>query len=165
MKFVTAALVILLASLALTSNHALVGDEPRSDATEKLVPLQVEREKIAAQFGANHPSVKQLDREIEMTRRSLAQSDVIEKLVPLQVEREKIAAQFGANHPSVKQLDQEIQLTRKFLLGAAATDDAKTLKSNGLLAAVQRLAQRVDSLERELAELKTRMPQTEPLNK
>ena len=158
MKLTNVALLVLL---ALASNHFLAGDETRSGLANKLVPLKIEHEKIAAEFGANHPRVKQLDRRIELTTKLLSHPDTTEELLPLQVERETAAAEFGPNHPRVKQLDREIELTRRFLSESDDSREGNVLRPTELLAVLQNLIERVDLLESELATLKARTPAAE----
>lgn len=50
--------------LALTLPHRLVADNTDQTAHAKITKLQTEREKLVAQFGKNHPSVKMLEKQI-----------------------------------------------------------------------------------------------------
>lgn len=116
-----AALFLILTCLVLAPNHLLVGDEPRLDAAGNLVPMQLRRDRIAAEL--------------------------------------------GADHPRVKQLDQTIQHMQKTLPQTGSPRNAKVLDAGELIAIVQQLAERVASLEREVATLKARTPRTELLSR
>lgn len=154
MKSTSAAVLVAIVCFSLTSNHLLPGDEPHRDAAQDLASLRAERDKYAVELGHNHPRVKQLDREIELTNNLLSRSDVAKQLVPLIVQREQAAAEFGDQHPRVKQLDLEIKATRKYISEAASRKTKKTLNPTEMLDMIQRLVERVDALEQEVAAMK-----------
>jgi hypothetical protein len=156
MKLTLIVTIIFLACLALTSNPRVIGDETAVATNDGLTQLLVEREKMAAQFGVKHPSVRDLDIEIALTRRFLRQPDSFKELLPLRVKREKAAAQFGERHPTVLQFDKEIEVQRQLL---SLNDDGTNIRPEeavGVVAIIKDLAKRVHVLEREVAALKAR---------
>ncbi len=85
-------------------------------------------------------------------------------LLELQIERAHVVAVFGESHPLAKQLDARIELIAKLAPLGPAPEIAK-ITDTDLRLIIQNLLHRVDSLEREVAELKTSAPKTNLLGK
>ncbi|QDT12259.1 polysaccharide biosynthesis tyrosine autokinase [Planctomycetes bacterium K23_9] len=93
------------------------------DVDEKLIPLMIERNKYAAQFGDNHPNVKQLDSELSVMKAELKrlvqqQTDRMLELIrenkveganPAEVAAETVAQIIYASKAEEQLLDTQIQ--------------------------------------------------------
>ena len=139
------------------------------ELNRNLVPLMIERNKLAAQFGDNHPTVRQLDTELQMMKEELTklvkeESKRIVELIAerqnsLQPERVKDAKDaINALHDATKtemtlleeriaELDDEIQQEK-----AAAIELAMYEQENAaLLREIDRNRQLIDQLEEQMA--------------
>ncbi len=155
----------------------LTQELPQIHLDEQLVPLMVERNKFANQFGQNHPGTKALNAEIdvmkaelkrlakEQTERMVAlikenakESEATKAgyLLPLLLERNNQCEKLGENHPVVKCLD----LLSTAAESKFATTDPKIGRNRvaaeiyAAKAKVSLLKQQVSLIETEIAKLK-----------
>ncbi len=98
-----------------------------------LLKLQAERQRYAIVYGAEHPKVHELDAEIELVKKFIAQS--------VNATAKRPSDQAGANDPL----------------------DVQKLNPGELRDLVQTLLRRVQALEAEVTTLKQRLPRTELL--
>jgi len=105
---------IIQAQLSRTSAHLATTDHTSLSPAEQLVVLQAKRLELTARYGAKHPDVVALDRQIDALKgesvsggmdATTLQQQVADLQAALQAARQK----YGAKHPDTLRLERELR--------------------------------------------------------
>ncbi len=166
---------LLNVEITLPSARALTQNMRESDAQlaeleldQKLVPLMIERNKYAAQFGDEHPMVKELDSELAMMKSELKrivrqQTERIVELMnenkqeivdPAKVAEEAIRTVANASHAQIALLKQELtsintQIEDEKQAAIALAKDEQTNRSH--VRKIEHNQQLLDQLQAQMA--------------